>query len=354
MVELRVQRDQLEQKLLVEQGRDDGVEYKQSQDDALVHNQGRDDAVVHNQGRDDGVEHEHKQGRDDALVHNQGREDADEQAASSSKQTSKQASKLAGKQEEEQQKPPDANRAKQRARKVNPDLETLKQEQEALNNNTLRLQGLKQTFLNTGAMTPLDAVPAGIAQPCQILPFSEWKQGHNVATANSTTTKTKVQGQNPNPLRVTSAPLKSTTPELDDEVDFRPLLRSDEYWIKMGDSEEIKALEDLLEREERKHRSTLGSTWLTITERQDVEFQIFVEAWIGAALAKKTIVLNVKSTTTVREVMEMLKKKVDSLAKPTLRTRADKYLLRQDLSLAECGVGKEATLILPNISYLIE
>ena len=59
LVELRVQRDQLEQKLLVEQGRDDGVE--------------------HEQGRDDGVEYK------------QGRDDADEHASSSSKQTSKQA-----------------------------------------------------------------------------------------------------------------------------------------------------------------------------------------------------------------------------------------------------------------------
>ena len=89
-------------------------------------------------------------------------------------------------------------------------------------------------------------------------------------------------------------------------------------------------------------------------KEQDAEFQIFVEAWISAAAAKKTIVLEVKSTTTVREVMEMLKKKVIPVAKLTLRTRAGKYLLQQDLSLAECGVGKEATLILPCISYLIE
>ena len=33
LVELRVQRDQLEQKLLVEQGRDDGVEHEQGRDD---------------------------------------------------------------------------------------------------------------------------------------------------------------------------------------------------------------------------------------------------------------------------------------------------------------------------------
>ena len=79
-----------------------------------------------------------------------------------------------------------------------------------------------------------------------------------------------------------------------------------------------------------------------------------MEAWIGAWLAKKTIVLNVKSTTAIREVMEMLKKKVFSVAKPTPRTRAGKYLLQQDLSLAEYGVGKGATLILPYISYLIE
>merc|ERR1712013_276220 len=44
----------------------------------------------------------------------------------------------------------------------------------------------------------------------------------------------------------------NAAPEPDDEVDFRPLLQSDEYWIKMGDSEEVKALEDLLEREERR------------------------------------------------------------------------------------------------------
>jgi len=44
----------------------------------------------------------------------------------------------------------------------------------------------------------------------------------------------------------------NAAPEPDDEVDFRPLLQSDEYWIKMGDSEEVKALEDLLEREGRR------------------------------------------------------------------------------------------------------
>ena len=85
-------------------------------------------------------------------------------------------------------------------------------------------------------------------------------------------------------------------------------------------------------------------------KEQDAEFQIFVEAWIGAAAAKKTIVLKVKSTTTVREVMEMLKKKEGVIPeeKRKLRTRAGKYLLQQDLSLAEYGVGKEATLTLNN------
>merc|ERR1719430_1662005 len=39
-------------------------------------------------------------------------------------------------------------------------------------------------------------------------------------------------------------------PEPDDEVDFRPLLQKDEYWIRMGESEEVKKLEKMLEMEE--------------------------------------------------------------------------------------------------------
>jgi len=39
-------------------------------------------------------------------------------------------------------------------------------------------------------------------------------------------------------------------PEPDDEVDFRPLLQSDDYWIRMGESEEVKELEKMLEMEE--------------------------------------------------------------------------------------------------------
>ena len=280
LVELRVQRDQLEQKLLVEQGRDDGVEYKQ--------------------GQDDGVEHE--QGRDDAGLHKQGRNDADEQATSSSKETSKQAAKRAGKQEEEQQKPSDANMAKQRAMKVNPDLETLQQEQEALNNKTLRLQGLKPTFLNTGTMTPLGAAPSGVAQQCQIL--------------------LKVQGQNPIPVHVqgtTCKECKIVVPTMYIGLHMTQYHREAFLMMQKGMGE---------------------------LKEQDAEFQIFVEAWIGAAAEKKTIVLKVKSTTTVREVMEMLKKKEGVIPeeKRKLRTRAGKYLLQQDLSLAEYGVGKEATL----------
>ena len=295
-----MQRDQLEQKLLVQQGRDDGVEYKQSQDD--------------------GVENE--QGRDDVGLHKQGRYDADEQATSSSKETSKQAAKRAGKQEEEQQKPSDANMAKQRAMKVNPDLETLQQEQEALNNKTLRLQGLKPTFLNTGTMTPLGAAPSGVAQQCQILS----KQGHNVAAATSTKTKTKVQGQNPNPVHVqgtTCKECKIVVPTMYIGLHMTQYHREAFLMMQKGMGE---------------------------LKEQDAEFQIFVEAWIGAAAAKKTIVLKVKSTTTVREVMEMLKKKEGVIPeeKRKLRTRAGKYLLQQDLSLAEYGVGKEATLTLNN------
>ena len=57
-------------------------------------------------------------------------------------------------------------------------METLKQEQEALNNKTLRLQGLKATFLYTGAMTNLGAAPSGVAQQFQI---SLKQRRHNVA-----------------------------------------------------------------------------------------------------------------------------------------------------------------------------
>ena len=297
-----MQRDQLEQKLLVQQGRDDGVEYKQSQDD--------------------GVENE--QGRDDVGLHKQGRYDADEQATSSSKQARKQASKRVGKQEEEQQKPPDANRAKQRAKKVNPDLETLKQEQEALNNKTLRLQGLKPTFLrlSTGALIPHGAAPSGVAQQCQVLS----NQGHYVAAATSTKTKTKVQGQNPNPVHVqgtTCKECKIVVPTMYIGLHMTQYHREAFLMMQKGMGE---------------------------LKEQDAEFQIFVEAWIGAAAAKKTIVLKVKSTTTVREVMEMLEKKEGAIPeeKRKLRTRAGKYLLQQDLSLAEYGVGKEATLTLNN------
>merc|ERR1719341_1083152 len=42
----------------------------------------------------------------------------------------------------------------------------------------------------------------------------------------------------------------NAAPEPDDEVDFRPLLQSDEYWIRMGESEEVKELERMLEEEE--------------------------------------------------------------------------------------------------------
>jgi len=42
----------------------------------------------------------------------------------------------------------------------------------------------------------------------------------------------------------------NAAPEPDDEVDFRPLLQSDEYWIRMGESEEVKELEKMLEMEE--------------------------------------------------------------------------------------------------------
>ena len=72
--------------------------------------------------------------------------------------------------------------------------------------------------------------------------------------------------------------------------------------------------------------------------------QIFVEM---PTSPKRTIVLMVRPSSTVKEVKEMVLAKEGGIpvARQRLRTRGGKCLWREELALEECGVGKEATLI---------
>ena len=80
-------------------------------------------------------------------------------------------------------------------------------------------------------------------------------------------------------------------------------------------------------------------------QEHDPEFQIFVEKFTGSG--RKTVVLMVRSTTTVKEVKEKLEKKGGiPAAKQKLRTRGGKFLHQQDLSLKESCVGRQATLVM--------
>ena len=80
-------------------------------------------------------------------------------------------------------------------------------------------------------------------------------------------------------------------------------------------------------------------------QEHDPEFQIFVEKFTGSG--RKTVVLMVRSTTTVKEVKEKLEKKGGIPAgKQKLRTRGGKFLHQQDLSLKESCVGRQATLVM--------
>ena len=72
--------------------------------------------------------------------------------------------------------------------------------------------------------------------------------------------------------------------------------------------------------------------------------QIFVEM---SASPKRTMVLMVRPSTTVREVKEMVEAKEGGIpvARQRLRTRGGKCLWQEELMLSEYGIGKEATLI---------
>ena len=75
-------------------------------------------------------------------------------------------------------------------------------------------------------------------------------------------------------------------------------------------------------------------------------FQIFVD--IRLILNQRTIVLMVRSTTTVREVKEMLEAKTGgiSVAMQRLHNRTGKWLQREELMMKDYSIGKEATLTL--------
>ena len=72
--------------------------------------------------------------------------------------------------------------------------------------------------------------------------------------------------------------------------------------------------------------------------------QIFVEMQTSP---KRTMVLMVRLSTTVREVKEMVEAKEGGIpvARQRLRTRGGKCLWKEELTLAEYGIGKETTLI---------
>ena len=75
-------------------------------------------------------------------------------------------------------------------------------------------------------------------------------------------------------------------------------------------------------------------------------FQIFVD--IRRILNQRTIVLMVRSTTTVREVKEMLEAKTGgiSVAMQRLYNMQGKWLQSEELMMKDYSIGKEATLTL--------
>ena len=75
-------------------------------------------------------------------------------------------------------------------------------------------------------------------------------------------------------------------------------------------------------------------------------FQIFVD--IRLILNQRTIVLMVRSTTTVREVKEILEAKTGgiSVAMQRLYNMQGKWLQSEELMMKDYSIGKEATLTL--------
>ena len=70
--------------------------------------------------------------------------------------------------------------------------------------------------------------------------------------------------------------------------------------------------------------------------------QVFVEM---PTTPKRTIVLMVRPSTTVREMKEMVQLKGRGIPVQRLRTRGGKCLWKEELTLAEYVIGKETTLI---------
>ena len=77
---------------------------------------------------------------------------------------------------------------------------------------------------------------------------------------------------------------------------------------------------------------------------REVVIQIFVEM---PTSPKRTIVLMMKSSSTVKEVKEMVFEKEGGIpvSRQRLRTRGGKCLWQDEQTLEKYGVGKEATLI---------
>ena len=69
--------------------------------------------------------------------------------------------------------------------------------------------------------------------------------------------------------------------------------------------------------------------------------QVFVEM---PTTPKRTIVLMVRPSTTVREMKEVVQSKGRGISVQRLRTRGGKCLWKDELTLAEYGIGKETTL----------
>ena len=80
-----------------------------------------------------------------------------------------------------------------------------------------------------------------------------------------------------------------------------------------------------------------------VPSREEV-IQIFVEM---PTSPKRTIVLMMKSSSTVKEVKEMVFEKEGGIpvSRQRLRTRGGKCLWQDEQTLEKYGVGKEATLI---------
>jgi len=91
-----------------------------------------------------------------------------------------------------------------------------------------------------------------ILKPMEVATPMDYFQFHNEADNEEVGSMLK-QIDTKDDLEVLGGYLRwlNAAPEPDDEVDFRPLLQSDEYWIRMGESEEVKELERMLEEEER-------------------------------------------------------------------------------------------------------